>query len=57
MEWYRFAATQGHADSQVSLGLCYENAIGVEKDIKKAVALYQLAAAQGHALAQRKLSS
>jgi TPR repeat protein len=35
----------------------YENGIGVERDIKKAISLYKLAAEQGDAVGQRCLAT
>lgn len=42
------------ATARYNLGFCYDNGIGVEKDIKKAIALYQAAADQGHATAREE---
>jgi uncharacterized protein len=44
IEQYQKAADQGDANAQYNLALCYEDGIGVEKDDKKAVELYQKAA-------------
>ena len=46
---------QGHAGAQNNLGYCYENGIGVKKDVKEAVKLYHKAAEQGHTIAQNNL--
>ena len=39
---------QGHATAQMSLGACYEDGEGVEKDLNKAIEWYTLAAKQGN---------
>ena len=44
------AAEQGTADAQNELGYCYKHGIGVGKDAKKAVELFQKATEQGHAV-------
>jgi len=49
---YAFLAEQGHLPSQNSLGYCYDNGDGVEKDPEKAVYWYTKAAEQGDAKAQ-----
>ena len=49
------AANQGDAAAQYNLGVCYECGEGVAKDIKEAVRLYKLAAAQGVAEAKQAL--
>ena len=46
----------GNADAQCNLGRCYESGQGVEKDLKKAVQYYKLAANQGHLFAQNNLA-
>ena len=40
---------------QSSLGYCYSNGLGVDKDDKEAAAWYRKAAEQGHALGQYNL--
>jgi len=45
-------ATRGEADAQFSLGFCYANGAGVDKDEEEAVRWYRKAAEQGHAFAQ-----
>jgi TPR repeat protein len=42
-EWYLKAATQKHPQSQYEVALCYENGIGVEKNIEKAYIYYYYA--------------
>jgi len=37
---YQKAAERGNATVQHNLGVCYEDGIGVEKDVEKAVELY-----------------
>ena len=51
----RKAAAQGDAAAQASLGIIYQNGIGVDQDSTKAVEWYQKAAAQGNAEAQYRL--
>ena len=49
LRWFLKAASQGHAGGQFYLGFWYdEGKGGLDKDRGKAVALYKLAAAQGH---------
>lgn len=45
-------AEQGHARALYCLGVCYDNGIAVEKDLKKAREYYLLSAQQGFAPAQ-----
>ena len=49
------AAEQGRAESQVSLGFMYHNALGVPQDYQQARYWYEKAAAQGNADAQYNL--
>src|SRR6185312_2400024 len=44
VQWYQQSAKTGYATAQYSLGVCYKNGTGVEKNIQKAVELYQKAA-------------
>ena len=53
--WFREAALQGLANAQYSLGECYENGWGVDKDPREAVRWYRKAADQGHADAEDAL--
>jgi TPR repeat protein len=53
--WYRKAADQGDASSQVSIGVMYENGESVKKDDAKAVEWYRKAAEQGNARGQTYL--
>jgi hypothetical protein len=48
-------ATRAEADAQFSVGVCYANGAGVEKDEQEAVRWYRKAAEQGHPLAQCNL--
>ena len=52
--WHR-AGELGHASAYNSIGLVYENGIGVEVDMKKAVHYYELAAMGGSAVARYNL--
>ena len=52
---YTLAGAQGEATARHSLGMCYENAIGVAQDSAEAVRLFRLAAAQGNAGSQSAL--
>ncbi len=54
-ELWRPIAEQGHAASQMNLGLMYENGQGVAKSYAKAVKWYHKSAAQGFARAQVRL--
>jgi TPR repeat protein len=45
--WWKQAALQGNAASQSSLGNCYSNGQGVEKDEEEAVYWWRKAASQG----------
>src|SRR5437879_3626977 len=55
VELYQNGADEGHASDQFTLGVCYGDGIGVDKDEQKAVELYQKAADQGYASAQFNL--
>lgn len=50
--WHQCAAAQGKAESQVSLGICYQNGWGVKQSAHRAINLYQKAARQENKLAQ-----
>ncbi|THD76788.1 sel1 repeat family protein [Thalassobius vesicularis] len=54
-EFYTKAADQGHLDAMASLGVLYQNGIGVTKDLDRARTLYEGPAAQGNARAQNNL--
>ena len=51
--YYRLAAEAGYADAQYSLGLCYDNGYGVEKDKKLALYWYLKSAENGNVKAMR----
>jgi TPR repeat protein len=52
----RLQAAQGDAWAQLNLGAAYDNGIGIERDIDKALHWYQQAAEQGLAEAQFNLA-
>ncbi|MBR6042452.1 MAG: sel1 repeat family protein [Paludibacteraceae bacterium] len=56
VKWSQLAAEQGQAEAINQLGWHYEHGFGVEKDEKKAAALYLQNAEQGNAIAQFYLS-
>ncbi|HWQ06947.1 MAG TPA: tetratricopeptide repeat protein [Feifaniaceae bacterium] len=56
MELWQTQADQGDADAQYNLGRLYDYGYGVPRDAKKAAELFALAAAQGHAGAQKRLA-
>jgi len=47
-KWFRKSAEQGFAKAQFSLGMCYENGLGVSKDISEAIKWYREAEKGGH---------
>ena len=49
------SAKQGDYDAQYSVGVCYEEGIGVEADINSAYDWYSRAAAQGHSGAKKAM--
>ena len=51
-EYYLKAASQGDAEAQYNLGVCYRKGYGVEKNLTEAVKWYRKAADQGIAKAQ-----
>jgi formylglycine-generating enzyme required for sulfatase activity len=55
MEWYRKAADHGLADAQYNVGVLYDGASGVPRDIEQAKIWYQKAADQGYAPAKAAL--
>ena len=55
IEWLKMASNEGHEFAQFTLGKCYEDGIGVEKNITEAVKFYALSAEQGNVEAQMKL--
>ena len=52
---YSLAAEKGQAKAQIGLGICYEEGVGIEKNLTKAVEWYTKAAEQGNATAQCNL--
>jgi len=50
-------ADDGYAKAQAALAWMYHTGNGVEKDIKKAIEWYRLAAHQGHSIAQNNLGA
>jgi TPR repeat protein len=55
-EWYRKAASQGHAAAQYNLALMYFSGQGMVQDFSEAAKWYCKAADHGHANAQYNLS-
>jgi len=53
--WFNRAASKGHAQAQRQLAVCYENGIGCEADLEKALLLYHEAANNGDVEARRRL--
>ena len=49
------AAADGNEDAQYALGLCYEEGMGVEKDLQTAAEMYISAASRDHEDAKKKL--
>ena len=52
VRYYKLAAKAGHADSQYSLGICYENGLGVHKSLDKAISWFEKAARNGSSAAK-----
>lgn len=52
-----FRKAQGHPRAQFGLGLCYQNGLGVTKDLQIAAELFTNSAAQGFAPATQALQS
>lgn len=52
VEYFRVLADQDWSIAQNRMGEFYENGIGVERDLDKAMVWYELAAAQGHPVAR-----
>ncbi|XP_039092134.1 death ligand signal enhancer isoform X1 [Hyaena hyaena] len=50
--YFQKAADRGYSKAQYNVGLCHEHGRGTPRDLGKAVLSYQLAASQGHRLAQ-----
>lgn len=47
VSWYQRGHNLGHATCTSALGLCYEEGVGVRRDVVYAVCLYSIAAARG----------
>jgi len=48
VKWFLAAASQGHANAQNNLAVCYIQGQGVEQDTQQALVWFMAAAAQGH---------
>jgi TPR repeat protein len=55
LQWLRFGADRNYRGCLSDLGYAYQHGIGVEKDIKKAITLYQKSIDQGSAGARSNL--
>ncbi len=55
--WTTKAAIQGNADAQFNIGYCYQNGIGVSKNLSEAFDWYKKAAEQGLVRAQANLGA
>ena len=55
VRYFRMAASQGHADAQNNLGICYQDGEGVTKNLNEAAYYYSLAAEQGNKIAKSSL--
>jgi len=56
LNYYEQAANKNHAASQTNLGLMYQNAVGIPKDVQKAEYWYKKAYENGDILGQRNLA-
>ena len=54
---YVIAASNGFADGQFNLARCYEQGIGIEKDLQKAKQYYEEAAENGSDEAAERLKT
>lgn len=52
VKWLELAAKNNHIQAINNLAICYQQGIGVEKDMKKAFSLYSLAVSKGDAMAE-----
>ena len=43
MEWFRKSSEQGNPNAHNNVGICYEEGLGVEKDLVRAKSYYKLA--------------
>lgn len=48
IEWFRKAAASGSSDAYIYLGMCYEEGLGVERDLKEALRLYDWSFERDH---------
>ena len=48
IKWIKQAAENGHSEAQFQLGLCYEEGIGVHRNVNDAIFWYRKASLQGH---------
>lgn len=48
---FKLATSHSHASAAYNLGICYEEGIGIEKNLKLALECYMLASSLGHAKA------
>jgi localization factor PodJL len=55
--WLAKAASRGHSEAQFMLASLYERGDGVEKDVPRAIGLYQLAANASHVRAMHNLGA
>ena len=53
--WFMKSASQGDADAQYAVGVCYEEGLGTEADLNEAREWYSRAAAQGNGQAKKAL--
>jgi len=54
--WFNRAASKGNAAAQRQLAVCYEDGVGCDIDLEKALALYHEAAQNGDVEARRRLN-
>ena len=54
--WFNRAAAKGDSAAQRQLAVCYENGVGCEADLERALVLYREAARNGDVEARRRLN-
>ena len=54
--WFNRAASKGDSAAQRQLAVCYENGVGCDADLTKALSLYREAARNGDVEARRRLN-
>ena len=54
--WFNRAASKGDSAAQRQLAVCYENGVGCEADLERALVLYREAARNGDVEARRRLN-